>query len=130
MERLTQDDYREAFPAWSPKNDKIVFASYREGSWDLYAMRPNGLVRQKLTNGEGIFWHPAWSRDGQFIAFEAVRGDESDIARITPDGQNFLWLTRDGYADSHPSWSPDGKRIVYASLRNGYQRLVIRDVLP
>ncbi|MFN4217919.1 MAG: TolB family protein, partial [Candidatus Bipolaricaulia bacterium] len=73
---------------------------------------------------------PTWSRDGRFIAFEAVRGDESDIARLDADGQNFVWLTRDIYRDSYPSFSPDGKRIVYTSVRNGHQRLVIRDVLP
>ncbi len=130
LERLTQDPWREAFPAWSPKNEKIVFASYREGSWNLYAMRPNGLVRQKLTDGNGIYRHPSWSRDGRFIVLEAVHGDESDIARLDADGQNFTWLTRDISRDSYPSLAPHGKRIVYTSERAGYQRLVIRDVSP
>jgi dipeptidyl aminopeptidase/acylaminoacyl peptidase len=81
-ERLTDGDWDEALPAWSPDGRRIVFVSKRRAdadrdeNTDLYVIdaRPGSSPRQ-LTTWPGPDNHPdwnsrpAWSPDGKWIAY-------------------------------------------------------------
>ena len=81
-ERLTDGDWDEALPAWSPDGRRIVFVSKRRAdadrdeNTDLYVVdaRPGSAPRQ-LTTYPGPDNHPdwnsrpAWSPDGKWIAY-------------------------------------------------------------
>ena len=41
-ERLTQDPVGAGFPMWAPDGSKVIFASTRSGSWDMYSRAANG----------------------------------------------------------------------------------------
>ena len=47
---LTDSPGLDAFPAWSPDGERIVFASEREGNGELYVMDAGGVEQRRLTN--------------------------------------------------------------------------------
>jgi len=48
-------------PSWAPDGRRIVFASSREGRWNIYMMNDDGSRLEKLTRHEGNNWGPDWS---------------------------------------------------------------------
>jgi Tol biopolymer transport system component len=68
--RLTNNSYRDAFPAWSPDGKKIAFESDSPGSLTtVWVMNGDGTGQTKLITD---FWGgtaPAWSEDGKQIAY-------------------------------------------------------------
>jgi Tol biopolymer transport system component len=57
-------------PFWSPKGDRMVFASTRGGTLDLYQKLTNGTGKDELLFANGNSKEPTqWSRDGRFIVY-------------------------------------------------------------
>lgn len=113
------DDARQ--PAWSPDGGTIAFFAFRDGGYDIWAIRPDGTNQRKLTWGPYDDREPAWSHDGTRLAFSSDRGDGlandynvwvMDIA--TGDLQQ---ITEDPGSDFMPSWSPDDREIAFISDR-------------
>jgi dipeptidyl aminopeptidase/acylaminoacyl peptidase len=88
--QLTDGDYEDASPAWSPDGSRIAFISNRDEDWDLttvndvYVVDAAGGDPKPVTGGDGICELPAWSPDGSLIAFQLTPGvlDEPRHARI------------------------------------------------
>ena len=110
-------------PTWSPDGTKLVFASKRDGHWDLYevdADEENAPDPTNLTAGSAAGdTNPRWSPDGSTIAFDSDRGGNLDVYEMDPDGSNVRALTSDPAADSVGDWSPDSKKLVFTSMRSG-----------
>ena len=96
---------------------RIVFASNRDGDWDIYSMDANGDKLAQLTNHPASDEYPACSPDGRRIAFTSERGLTHDLYVMDSDGDNVIRLTQDNFFESRPSWSPDGTRIAFGSFR-------------
>jgi TolB protein len=60
VRRVSQGNAADFSPSWSPDGNWIAFASYREGSTDIYMMDRNGGNITRLTKTGGD--HPSWSR--------------------------------------------------------------------
>src|SRR5882672_5470339 len=112
-------------PAWSPDGKWITFFSYRDGSYDIWAVEPDGSHPHQLTWGPFDDREPVWSHDGTQLAFSSDRGD--------PLGSHYhIWVldmrssqvrqwTDALSEDSMPTWSPDDKEIAFASMRENEQ---------
>ncbi|NIR36918.1 MAG: hypothetical protein GWN79_09480, partial [Actinobacteria bacterium] len=72
----------DADPDWSPDASKIVFASDRDGEFDLYVMNGDGSGITRLTDGPGLDFNPRWSADGSKIAFARRAPGSTNDARI------------------------------------------------
>jgi TolB protein len=102
------------------RKGKIVFASNRDGNWELYKMNPNGSGLRRLTRTDNIDeLSPVWSPKGRHIAFVSETGENSDIEIIAPNGRNRCKLTRSPAKDVDPCWSPDGEQIAFSSNCDG-----------
>ncbi|MDE0298143.1 MAG: hypothetical protein OXN17_05890 [Candidatus Poribacteria bacterium] len=95
---------------------KIVFASNRDGDWDIYSMDANGDHLAQLTNHPASDWLPACSPDGRRITFISDR-DIDDLYVMDSDGTNVIRLTHDNFPEGRPSWSAHGTTFAFASLR-------------
>ena len=106
---------------------RIVFASNRDGNWEIYVMDTNGNNQRNLTNHPKNDEDPSGAPDGKRIAFmsnrdgHVVKGNITDeIYVMDADGNNPQNLTNHLHNDRHPSWfpswSPDGQQIVFTSI--------------
>ena len=97
---------------------RIVFASNRDGDWDIYSMDANGDNLAQLTDHPASDRFPGCSPNGRRIAFESERGVTPDLYVMDSDGSNVVRLTQDNFLEGRPSWTPDGTKIAFSSFRN------------
>ena len=138
QQRLTDNDFYDTHPSWSPDGKRIAFMSKRDGHFigeggltsEIYVMDADGKNTRRLTNNRKRDFSPSWSPDGKWIAFTSDRkGDfvNDEIYVMDADGKNTRRLTNNRVDDTSPSWSPDGKRIVFGSERDGDYEIYVMD---
>jgi eukaryotic-like serine/threonine-protein kinase len=109
--RLGQNDGWNGL-CWTPAN-KVVYASYDNGSQDIWQMDPDGTNQKQLTFGSGqINYGVSASPDGRYIVFVSNRAGPRNIWRVNIDGSNAKQLTSGG-GEFNPSFSPDGQWVLY-----------------
>ena len=105
----------EPTPTPAASAGRVVFASNREGNWDIYSMNADGSNVNRLTDVAASDTEPTWSPDGNRIAFVSDRSGFQNIYIMDADGSNVTQITDARVPQYNPSWSPDGGRIAFAS---------------
>lgn len=124
--RLTEDSGYDAFAAWSPDGQRVVYAS-GVNQTDLFILTLETGTIQQLTDDPGGHAAPVWSPDGENILYTAAgMNDPSDIyalevtcAPACPPQE----LTGLPGIDLFPAWSPDGTWLAFLSDRGGQQAI-------
>ncbi len=118
--RLTNNNFVDWYPSWSPDGQRIAFTSDRDGNLEMYTMGQDGSNVVRLTNTAANVADrfPGWSPDGTKIAFVSDRDGDSEIFVMNSDGSNVMQLTTNAFGDAHPQFSPDGGRIVFSTNRD------------
>jgi Tol biopolymer transport system component len=109
-------------------NNKIAFASDRDGNFEIYVMNPDGGAQTRLTNNPADDLNPTWSPDGTQLAFVSTRSGTRQIWLMNSDGSNQRQLTFDGTDNLNPVWSPDGTKILFVSSVNGNDEIYVANV--
>jgi dipeptidyl aminopeptidase/acylaminoacyl peptidase len=79
--QLTDGDFEDEKPAWSPDGKRIAFDSARHENWDtgllhdIYAVPADGGDPELLTATDGQCWSPSWAPDGKRLAYLFNPGD-------------------------------------------------------
>lgn len=134
IKQLTESPGYDAEAVVSPKGDKILFTSMRDGDLDLYIMDLNGKNVKRLTNTLGYDGGAFFSPDGSKIVFRASRPQGADtieykallakglvaptameIYTMNVDGTNMKQVTKLGKANWAPFYHPSGKKIIFSS---------------
>lgn len=135
LTQLTNTEGYDAEATISPKGDKIVFTSLRDGDPEIYVMNLDGSNQTRLTFEKGYDGGPFFSPDGSKIVFRAsrpkteeqfkdyndlvengyVRPTALEIFVMDSDGKNMKQITNLGKASFAPFFHPDGKRIIFST---------------
>ena len=73
--QLTDGEFDDTWPAWSPDGSRIAFVSARHENWDLsyasdlYVVAAEGGEPERLTATDGAVAAPAWSPGGTHVAY-------------------------------------------------------------
>ena len=103
---------------WSPDGASIVFTSERNGSADLYRVKPDGSALERLTDSPAYDDQAAFSPDGKQLVFVTTRaGGTADLWTLDIATKKAKALTSGPGGDFRPSWSPDGQWIAFSSDR-------------
>jgi hypothetical protein len=119
---LSDNEYCDQSPAWSPDGSRIAFASDRDGDWNIYVMNADGSAPKRVTRSPGVDRNPSWSPDGKRLAFESNRNGDFDICVVGRGGAGERVLVERSGNDLEPLWSPDGSRLAFVANHFGYHR--------
>ncbi len=131
--RITNSDFTEAQPAWSPDGSQLVWATWENSGGYLYKMnfKLKGAKPQRLTTTAALYSNPAWSLQGNKIVF--MRGtsanfkedpdpvsfsSQEEIAWISGDGGNATVIER-ARGRSNPHFVKSDDRIYLYSDKKG-----------
>jgi Tol biopolymer transport system component len=135
LRRLTDTPGYDAEATVSPRGDRIVFTSTRDGDIDLYSMKPDGTDVRRLTDRAGYDGGAFYSADGSEIVFRAgypatpeeradyaelltnhlIRPGKLSLYVMKADGSDQRLVLENGAANFAPYFFPDGERIVFSS---------------
>jgi TolB protein len=92
-------------PAWSPKGDRIAYASRIGGRFQVLTVGLGGGDLKKITATRGDNEDPSWSPDGRYLIFSSTRDGSGAIYFSDAAGTHQTRLTPSGGDDSSPAWS-------------------------
>jgi len=143
---ITNSDFDELNPAWSPDGARIAFAGvrfeqsldpitgepYTAAQYEIVTVNPDGSGEQILSGGDPGSLRatnleddraPAWSPDGSQLVFMSQSVDPCcppwQIWSVNRDGTGATVLSDDpAVNDLAPTFSPDGTQILFSSDRD------------
>ncbi|MEV4261972.1 DPP IV N-terminal domain-containing protein [Kribbella sp. NPDC049584] len=130
--KLVADGYFNSDPDFSPDGKKLLYASDRDGTADLWLHELASGVDTKLSGLPGAQTAPRFSPDGQRIAYQ----DQDGIAWVLSLASGEVrQVTPTLFQPGRVSWSRDGRTLVLAAVkpfskrfREGTSQLLYVDV--
>ncbi len=116
--RITREAADELGPAYSPDGSQVVYATNRDGNFEIYVVDADGTNRRRITSTAANETEPAWTPDGSRIVYQSDASGTAQIWIMQADGSDQRPLT-DGRANMEPAVSPGGTRIAFSSIRDG-----------
>lgn len=136
--QVTNNDSYDAEATVSPKGDKIVFTSLRDGDPELYLMDIDGSNQERITFEKGYDGGAFFSQDGSKLVYRASRPvsekelqdyDELVKERLVRPGileihvmdietKKVTKVTNFGKASFAPFMHPSGDKIIFCSNVN------------
>jgi Tol biopolymer transport system component len=150
LTNVTRGHGKNIWPSWSSNGERLVYASNRDGNWEIYSMTLKDFVETNLTHTPEREGAPAWSPIisggpcappsadapmppapaqslakpegclGDRLAFLVGEEGHREIYLMDADGQRRTRLTYFTGDKVAAAWSPDGKKIAFESNATGH----------
>ncbi|KAJ1425352.1 WD40-like Beta Propeller [Sesbania bispinosa] len=129
LRRLTEGEWIDTMPFWSPKGDLIAFSSNRHDPgnsevFGIYVVMPDGSGLRRIEVAKGVdaererLNHVCFSDDGEWLLFTANLGGVTaepvsmpnqfqpygDLHVVRLDGSGLRRLTCNAYENGTPAW--------------------------
>jgi dipeptidyl aminopeptidase/acylaminoacyl peptidase len=125
---LTRGEHSDTSPCWTPDGRAVVFVSDRGGSENLWRIRLDQRVPERLTMLDGIVREPRVAPDGRHVAFLHAAPGSRRGRGSAGRAWYHLWVldlatrrvrqvTAGEGDDGQHDWSPDGRRLVFVAHR-------------
>ena len=117
----------DRLPHFSSDGTRLVFQSFRNGTWDIWAIDTDGGNGEDGAHGVNLTAltasrfddrEPVFSPDGTRVAFSSDRAGNYDVWVLELETRELTQLTTDGASDYMPAWSPNGDVLVFVSDRS------------
>jgi TolB protein len=129
VRQITSDQSIALLPRWSPKGDKLLYNSYKDGAGPALYLRDMGSGKTKVVSARvGLNIGAAWDPGGKKAALTLSYGDNPDIYTIDLSGRVIDRLTEHWGINVSPTFSPDGNKIAFVSNRSGSPQIYVRDL--
>lgn len=117
--QLTQNQFADEQPCWSPDGEHIAFTSNRTGTYEIYTMKTDGTDVRRLTHQGVDAKEPAWSPDGTQILFTGYSRSQPEfhLYLMNSDGTNVHQIVLIQRESKEARWSPDGQTIAFSATR-------------
>jgi len=130
--RFTFDRSSNLEPVWSPDGSEIVFASNRQGVYNIYEKPSNGAKEEELLLRSNEDERPlSWSRDGRFLLYASSQSynfSTEDLWVLPMQGDRTPFLfAQTGFDESDAQFSPDGRWVLYTSNESGPYEVYVRE---
>jgi TolB protein len=114
VSRITAESAHYFYPVFSPDGNMLLFASNRDGNFELYLKLLGSDILTQLTNDIGEISSASFSPDGRQIVFSnSVDGKPASLWIVNRDGKNAQQLYEGAGNIASPVWSPNGKSIAF-----------------
>jgi TolB protein len=95
-------------PDWSPLGDRITYAAFVDGVYQIFSVNPDGSDRRMLTS-RGRNEDPSWGPDGRHIVFASEQATGRGLMILDTVSGRTRSLIR-GRVDMLPDWSASMRR--------------------
>jgi len=116
LRQLTDDNFKDRAPRWSPDGKRILFFSDRSGTWQIWIMNADGSGLQQVSYAEFTIVNPIWSPDGTRIAYRNLVSRTWEMIDVAKSWKEQTPQTLPSINNTEPvwmwSWSPDGKKLA------------------
>jgi Tol biopolymer transport system component len=123
LERLTDNDYWDLYPAWSPDGMRIAFLSKRDNDLDIYIMNTDGSNQHMFYDSGSHDADIDWA--GDTIVFTSgskiwgIKDDGTGLTQITNPTNAGQWGQANlPIGDYDPRLRLDGLKIVFERLED------------
>jgi Tol biopolymer transport system component len=123
LERLTDNDWQDEYPVWSPDGSRIAYTANPEGRYNIHVMGADGRNTRAVTSSDLDEKEPAWFSDGLRIAFSRekkgiIQKGVSLFAVNIQTGAEERCLPRYNKTHAIPHVSPLGNLITFTGKRS------------
>ncbi|WP_312976639.1 amidohydrolase family protein [Corynebacterium sp.] len=118
-EQITDDEFHEVDPAFSPDGTEIAYASDKAGTQDIYVRSLENDDETRITSIDGAEVAPSFSPDGSRMAFQDQDGATYVLDR---EDNNVRELIPEIFGPGRPTWSEDGSTIALAAVKEYSER--------
>lgn len=105
-------------PHWTPDGKRVIFQSYRGGTFHIWSVNSEGKDLKQHTTGPFDHREPFASPDGKSILCSSDRNGNYDIWKQNLATGEMTALTTNKDHDYAPAYSPDNKTLAFASTRS------------
>jgi serine/threonine protein kinase/Tol biopolymer transport system component len=126
--RFTFDRASDNAPVWSPDGQRVVFASNRNGTFDLYQKQAAGGQEELLLRSEQPKMPEDWSRDGRWLLYR-TQGERTNadlwMLRID-EGRTPEPVLTSAAEEREGRFSPDGRWLAFVSSESGSLQVFVQ----